>query len=345
MLIFSLFTFVACGDKDNDGNDDSPTIDPLVENLIGYVLTHDTSYTEIELRCAMYNKNNDAEYDGEMIGFVNVLLSDIDYEDEVECSLCFFETSEKASSFYEKYHDDNDGEFEYIFDENIMIKQSGAGMYDAIKKSTIPSNVLSKNALNFIKSNLKLEAPKNAQYIMVELMSSNSRGIVFSMLSRQSVGNCVEEYMYGNQTYVADADNLLQSCRDEIERGIYTSDSYIRDEDDGVYMYLNTKEGFIFEEIDGGYAVDGYHFKTEEGRNVVIPSEYNGKPVIKINEYAIDNDDIISITIPASITVIEYHGIRSATINCAAASKPAGWDDDWCYSYDDDPEIVWGYNG
>ncbi len=92
--------------------------------------------------------------------------------------------------------------------------------------------------------------------------------------------------------------------------------------------------------------VMGYESGVE---NIVIASEYKGKPVKIISGYAFDpsvNSDyyrcaISSITIPKSITHISrgsFRDIQGLVIYCEAESKPDAWPKNWNYG---DYPVVW----
>lgn len=93
---------------------------------------------------------------------------------------------------------------------------------------------------------------------------------------------------------------------------------------------------------------DGYAISL--GRNlqkdVSIPSEYNGKPVMRIGDDAFSHClDLTSITIPNSVTSIgdcAFYGCSSLTIYCEVSSKPSKWRDNWNYS---NRPVIWGYKG
>ena len=117
-----------------------------------------------------------------------------------------------------------------------------------------------------------------------------------------------------------------------------------------------------------GYAVAG--IGTYSDTDVVIPSTYNGKPVVAIADGAFDEDvagphgmvsvvipdsitsigerafnhcdSLASITIPNSVITISeraFNICRNLIIYCEAESKPDGWNDRWNDS--NRPVVVW----
>lgn len=69
-------------------------------------------------------------------------------------------------------------------------------------------------------------------------------------------------------------------------------------------------KNFTFEEYEGGYEITEYHGKA---KNLTLPAEYKGKPVVSIKGWAfLYDNDLKSITIPEGITHIE----EGLTVNC-----------------------------
>ncbi len=65
--------------------------------------------------------------------------------------------------------------------------------------------------------------------------------------------------------------------------------------------------GLLFTEVEGGYQVTGVSLKDRFYKNftVEIPSEYNGKPVVAISDYAFSGySSLVKITIPETVTRI-----------------------------------------
>lgn len=85
-------------------------------------------------------------------------------------------------------------------------------------------------------------------------------------------------------------------------------------------------ESLTYERIGNGYAVKE---ETENVENIVIPAQYEGLPVTVIGEsafaYSRHNSDILSVTIPDSVTTIErnafYNRSELVTVNIGENSE------------------------
>ncbi|MDE7083442.1 MAG: leucine-rich repeat domain-containing protein [Clostridia bacterium] len=104
-------------------------------------------------------------------------------------------------------------------------------------------------------------------------------------------------------TYTEDGDRHYQTCSSCNDKH-YTEHSYI----EGVcicgkLLSVNGTIGLMYAAYNGGesYSVIGCSL-TE--KNIIIPSEYNGKPVTSISNFAFENCSLESITIPSSVTYI-----------------------------------------
>lgn len=97
----------------------------------------------------------------------------------------------------------------------------------------------------------------------------------------------------------------------------YSNNTNIRECLNCGYNPYSYTSGLRFElsEDESSYIVTSYY--SETNFNVVIPSIYNGKPVTAIDDHAFLNDDIVSITIPDSVTIIE----EGAFDNCNSLSS------------------------
>ncbi|MCL2375490.1 MAG: leucine-rich repeat protein [Firmicutes bacterium] len=73
----------------------------------------------------------------------------------------------------------------------------------------------------------------------------------------------------------------------------------------GLTLFLTLRPRFVFEAVDGGYAVVGRQGISRS--EVVIPERHNGRPVTTIGYRAFDseNREIIAVIIPSSVTTIE----------------------------------------
>ena len=70
---------------------------------------------------------------------------------------------------------------------------------------------------------------------------------------------------------------------------------------------LNYTPGLLFKLTDEGYRVVGY---TGDSKNVVIPSEYKGKPVYSIHDEAFRKSTIESVSLPEGLQSIEYFAFQ-----------------------------------
>ena len=116
------------------------------------------------------------------------------------------------------------------------------------------------------------------------------------------------------------------------------------------------------------YSCAGIGTATET--DIVIASEYNGKPVTKIRNSAFANcNSVKSVIIPNSVTSIEsmafaqsnslksvviplsvvtlessvFRGSYSVTVYVEHKEKPSGWNNYWASQPDGEIKVVWGY--
>ncbi len=106
-------------------------------------------------------------------------------------------------------------------------------------------------------------------------------------------------------------------------------------------------EGLEYEDYEQGYAVIGIGTCTDE--DVLIPPEYDGKPVYYIEEEAFESDGIMkSLYIPKTVTeipgsIFASNGYAVVNIYCEAKSKPDGWSEDWNFYTNNNNLVEWGY--
>lgn len=134
---------------------------------------------------------------------------------------------------------------------------------------------------------------------------------------------------------------------------------------DITFISLNTNEEFNSTDLNlkqiqfewsaeyKGYVVKSIPFMREQIQSFVIPSEYNGAPVIGIGDDVFNGchqltnlvipDTIIfigeraffecpelkSVVIPSSVAEIGFGAFETEVLYCAALSKPAGWNKNW----------------
>ena len=66
---------------------------------------------------------------------------------------------------------------------------------------------------------------------------------------------------------------------------------------------------FAYSEVEGGVAITGYNI--EGGTDVVIPSDIDGKKVVAIADFAFQDNQLTSVTIPEGITSVGYGAFSS----------------------------------
>ncbi len=86
---------------------------------------------------------------------------------------------------------------------------------------------------------------------------------------------------------------------------------------DGYIMNINGEsptEWFIFKEVSGGYEISGFSvdYINEEldgvqPTNIVIPANYNEKPVVQVGSSAFREKGLVSVRIPESVIRINMH--------------------------------------
>ncbi|MGN0760859.1 MAG: hypothetical protein ACI4MV_02835 [Christensenellales bacterium] len=117
-----------------------------------------------------------------------------------------------------------------------------------------------------------------------------------------SDGNCDSYYSYV-KIDEAERDNKLLNWNKE--KGNYTQDSYCYYENRYLVTWYTYKEGLSYTLSSDGlsYSVKRFSYSIDDEKNVVIPSEYNGKPVTEISVMAfVSIKGLKSITIPDSVT-------------------------------------------
>ncbi|ABR54133.1 hypothetical protein Mevan_0223 [Methanococcus vannielii SB] len=79
---------------------------------------------------------------------------------------------------------------------------------------------------------------------------------------------------------------------------------------------VNNLNDFEFSEIERGYILKKYNGTLKD---ISIPNEYNGKPVINIGDDAFKNNKLTSVVIPNSVTSIgryAFSGNPNLIIQC-----------------------------
>jgi len=127
---------------------------------------------------------------------------------------------------------------------------------------------------------------------------------------------------------------------------------------------IKQDEGFVY--VEKLLTAEILAIKNATGK-VTIPSNYSGKPITRINQYALignnggiaaidissgiefisthafyESNTLRFVNIPLSISAVNYHGfydLPNLEIHVKAASKPSNWDSTWYYSV---KNAIWG---
>ena len=80
-------------------------------------------------------------------------------------------------------------------------------------------------------------------------------------------------------------------------------------------LFQNYSEGLEYKltEDGTGYIVVG--IGDFSGKDLIIPAEYQGKPVLEIGNNAFANSEIESVKLPKGLKVIGYYAFESSNIN------------------------------
>lgn len=119
-------------------------------------------------------------------------------------------------------------------------------------------------------------------------------GVVYAEVGYTVESESVEEpVLPERKNYIASWENYELSGGNLIVNAVYT-------------FALTPTEGLEYEECEGGLKVIGY---IGQDTNIVIPPEYEGKPVVQIGESAFEaNETITSVYLPESMT---YIGVKA----------------------------------
>ncbi len=121
----------------------------------------------------------------------------------------------------------------------------------------------------------------------------------------------------------------------ECECGAVSSVASHDPDSDGICMYCNHEtELFVFFELsDGTYQITGFNRPFSETK-LVIPSEYNGKPVTSLAvELGMMCYNLESIVIPEGITRLEYGTFRDCTLTSIVLPESIEYIGDYVFAY------------
>lgn len=126
-------------------------------------------------------------------------------------------------------------------------------------------------------------------------------------------GNCDVHYSYEK---IDEAQSTDRKLKWNNEKENYTQDSYCYYENGYLVTWYKYKEGLSYTLNSDGlsYSVKRFSYTIDDEKNIVIPSEYNGKPVTEISVMAfVAVKGLKSITIPDSVTKFAWLIIGNCT--------------------------------
>jgi len=373
VMLASLFALIACNNNNDNDNDDANENTNLseLENQFNSVIAYGTNnYSSCDIN-TYFTKDAAAEEYGE--GFKWLLGSGFQNNNDAEEKYLYiyqYDTEENAKTALAKF----ESAAESLKREgNMLIHSEIPDIYDTVKAAVLSDSIKKSTVYS---SGIKELRSKNniADLTDFELYYSyynnysdeniqNATWATFEITTSPNGSNCEETFYCSTQ----------DPGDEDIEKEIgteYTSDSYVKFENE-IYTYrLKRKPGFRYEltEDGNGYAITAYYYESTDG-TLNVPSEIDGKPVTEIKGLYLEKEithvilpnsitkigtqafqgcqGLQSILIPSSVTEIGYRAIPECfvlhTINCEAPSKPDGWDNNWNDSYNAD--VVWGYKG
>ena len=246
VLALTMTLFVACDEKDSDDNDSSTVgfsaVTDIIDNLLGYALTSGAyvRVTFVSPYSTSFEQMKEAS-DGGMIKMAAI----INKIEDKNCGLYFYDSSEKATDSYNRLKAIQE-DFDYelcIKDSNIVAYGNALDLYEEVKNSTIPNDVLTEKQLTFIRNSI------NAQLSKFSNLDDESWDMFHIILSKdESIWTFASHIIYRNNTYFASS---FEFTTDLSEREInsynqwkneigttYTTNSYVNIEEDGIYAYL-----------------------------------------------------------------------------------------------------------
>ncbi|MBD5092333.1 MAG: leucine-rich repeat domain-containing protein [Clostridiales bacterium] len=322
VLALSTMLLVACGDKNKGENRpnnsdsiiDEAVITNLIEHFAGYAMSNE-SEDGFDFGITAYHPNGSyyedfSEYYG--TGCFAMCYSGALY-------IYIYDSNENASHslpLHEQDEDDNYDFYQVSQNENMIVIEFENGIYDTIMSSTPSRNFLTSKEYSFAKNSITtVLSNNNYNYFYSGFSYDTESDLEFSLYSYPQIGNCYEAYSFSTDYDEA----IVQEYKSKIGTE-YTDDSYAKIENNAFYSHLIIKPGFRFEETNNGYTVSKFYYNSTE-TTITIPSEYNGKPVTNIGEYALNSlDTITSLIIPASVINISpkaFNNNKLASITIA----------------------------
>jgi len=233
-LLSTLFIFAlcACDDKNDDKNDnESPDsgnaitnfIDAHLENILGFVLADDISLQYNFMKAGSSNPDSIEEAYGK--GCSGLLFFSKDYD--IFFQIFIYDTKDDAERASNECSNFSDSLIKSL-KNNVIIFENVKGLYDSLQNYTINNNAITEKQLNFIKTafkNTKIDEANNGgggfqnDYFILKAFYADHSNIEYCY----STTNTIDEY--------SDEIALIGTK--------YSSDSYIKQEDGTIYIYLN----------------------------------------------------------------------------------------------------------
>lgn len=225
-------TLTACDDKNENENDkyEFEFIDSRIANIIGFVLSDGKpdDYTcsfHFEKQNSPYSNTSELYGDG-FIGLIN--LFDIEGAN-TDIIISIYDTAEHATKSLDKYSDFQASSIISTKNELVVI-ESNTGLFDSFQSYGIKQGTISDKRLNFIKGALEDESLKTA-YVVAGTFTKDFFNV-------QAFYDDYSQIVYRYES--VDNEVSIDDYSNEISQiGIkYTSDSFVKQEEETIYIYL-----------------------------------------------------------------------------------------------------------
>ena len=339
VLVFSAITFVACDDNGNqpendniDNNDDLSNnednasfdkmpdewvaqVNQAIGKLIGYLSnTYSNVDYECQIRLEIYSKGIDGySYIPEnCIGQAYTCLDTLVNTHPIH--IFIFENSETAQQSFQDLPTEtlDHNTYANIYQNDIfIIEEYSTGLFES---ASFPS--LSQE------SQMGYEYVQNEFSIALKNLKGNVGMTAFMVINNQTLNLYECEIMNLNYIgeYIAYATNKY---KDELPiDSIYPvwSSNYFSETDSEILIsntnikcHLKPKKGWLYVYSDNTCKLAGYNKNRNEILDVIIPSSFNGRPVIEIGDFIFANSKLQNITIPSSVTIFDAYIFLNCT--------------------------------